>query len=133
VDWSVTLSLSAVFTASINSGGVQDHLVCSTLSRVFSFCSVLSCCFRLVCLARVWFILNLLHGHKLPSFRPGLHQGLQTMIIGSLRLKNQKRLLMMSKLLSQHRLFLSKVVGLTEIIRLTALTAAKMLTTAVAA
>jgi hypothetical protein len=118
--WSVTLSLSVVFTASINGVGVRDHLLCPTLSRAFGFSSVLSCYFRSARPARVWFILSLLHAHELPSFHLGLHQWLRKMSIGSPQLNSRKHLFLMSRLLSQRRFLLSKVLGLMERIHQTA-------------
>jgi hypothetical protein len=124
VDWSVTLSLNVVFTMSINSAGVRDHLLCPMLSRAFGFCSMLSYYFLSACPARVWFVLSLLHTHELASFHPGLYQWLRKMSIASLQLNSRKHLLLMSSL-SRRRLLLSNVLGLTERIRLTAPMTAK--------
>jgi hypothetical protein len=99
------VSLIVVFAVPINNTRARSYLLCHMLFRAFAFCLVRSCYF---CCAPV---------RELRSFHPCLHRWLWKMrlwfphSIGSIQKNNWMRLLLMSKLLSQQKLLLNKILS----------------------
>jgi hypothetical protein len=71
-DWTITLSLIAVFTTPINSDGSRGRLPLPIFALGFRFLLSFNFCFRCACSAHVWFASSLLHVPHLPLFHPSL-------------------------------------------------------------
>jgi hypothetical protein len=103
--------------------------------RAFTFYSLLSCYFRCTLSARAWFVLSLMHAHKLLLFLQSLRWSLQKMLPKSLRsekrlhMNSRKDLWLVNKRSSQRRLIQSKMLGLIDRINLKAPVTARLLLT----